>query len=98
MKNDILRLLKYLVYALVFAYFLWGSIDFALNAKADTAGYSNLLGNELLPYQVLPYRIINFIAIPLWSVGLLVSLRFALLEFADLLLVFKTYIKKLFGK
>ena len=101
-KNNILtslkNIVKLLVYALVFTYFAWASIDFALNAKADTTGYYNLLGNKLLPYQVLPYRIISFISIPLWLVGFLVTLKFVLSEFAYLFYEFKRYIKKHFSK
>ena len=98
MKNDIVALLKCLAYALFFAYFSWESIDFALNAKGNTEGYYNSLGNRLRPYQVLPFRIISFISIPLWLVGLLVSLKFALSKFANLLYQFKIYIKKRFSK
>ena len=92
-KDSLLKslfcLLVDLAVAVGYAYFLWGSIDFALNAKADTAGYYNLLGNKLLPYQVLPYRIIAFISIPLWSVGFLIFLKSALIEFGHLILDIK---------
>jgi hypothetical protein len=98
MKKDIWNLLKLLGYIVIFAYFLWESIDFAFNAKADTEGYYNLLGNKLLPYQVLPYRIISSISIPLWLVGILVTLRFAIGKVADLIYKFKKYMKTRFNK
>ena len=66
--------------------------------KADTEGYYNLLGNKLLPYQVLPYRIISSISIPLWLVGILVTLRFAIGKVADLIYKFKKYMKTRFNK
>lgn len=96
--KSLIDLLKFLVAAACFAIATYYALDFALNAKADTEGYYNALGTELLPYQVLPYRIIAFLSIPFLAVGVLICLVGAALAVFDVVCECKIYIKKLFKK
>ena len=77
LKDSILKSSIYLCIAVIaaagFVFLTLDFLDYAMNAKADTDPYYDMLGNKLLPYEVLPYRFFAFLAVVMCLVGVLMS-------------------------